>query len=140
MNKRMNLSRESSSTSSLHPTESKQITKNIALSFMHERLESAIKASKIYQTSKKSIVMLNLKEVINKAIGEHLINIMGNQKSQLLKHIKTFSSLKNVKSTGIFQNDQHHEIDILNFLVELTKKLFNPICIKIKSSIQQVCQ
>jgi hypothetical protein len=48
MNKRMNLSRESSSTSSLHPTESKQITKNIALSFMHEKLESAIKASKIY--------------------------------------------------------------------------------------------
>ena len=79
--------------------------------------------------------MLNLKEVINKAIGEHLINIMGNQKSQLLKHIKTFSSLKNVKTTGIFQSDQHHEIDILNFLVELTKKLLSPICIKIKSSI-----
>ena len=46
--------------------------------------------------------MLNLKEVINKAIGEYLINIMANQKSQLLKHIKTFSSLKNVKSSGIF--------------------------------------
>ena len=46
--------------------------------------------------------MLNLKEVINKAIGEHLNNLMANQKSQLLKHIKTFSSLKNVKNTGIF--------------------------------------
>ena len=64
--------------------------------------------------------MLNLKEVVNKAIGEHLNKLMANQKSQLLKHIKTFSSLKNVKSTGIFQSDQHHEVDILNFLVALT--------------------
>ena len=80
--------------------------------------------------------MLNLKEVINKAIGEQMINLMANQKSQLLKHIKTFSSLKNVKKTGIFQNDQHHEIDILNFLVALTKKILFPICGIIKSSIQ----
>jgi hypothetical protein len=80
--------------------------------------------------------MQNLKEVVIGAIGEQLINIMASQKSQLLKHIKTFSSLKNVKSTGIFQSDHYHEIDILNFLVALTKQILSPISIKIKSSIQ----
>ena len=80
--------------------------------------------------------MHNLKEVINKAIGEHLINLIVTQKGQLLKQIKTFSSLKNVKSTGIFESDQHHEIDILNFLIALTKKILSPICIQIKSSIR----
>ncbi len=53
--KRMNLATQPSSSGRY--IDSKNFIKNIALAFMSKDLESAIKASKIYQTSKKSIVM-----------------------------------------------------------------------------------
>ncbi len=33
-----------------------------------------------------------------------------------------------------------HEVEVLNFLMSLTKKLLQPLLIKIKESIQQACQ
>lgn len=79
--------------------------------------------------------MKKLKALIIECAGTEITNLLLNDKSDVLKHIKTLASVKNVRNLGIFNKEEPHEVEILNFLINLTQALLKNVSDKIKDSI-----
>ena len=46
--------------------------------------------------------------------------------------------MKNVKASGVFTKEGHHEVEVLNFLIGVTRILMEHVVRKIKDTIQQI--
>ena len=46
--------------------------------------------------------------------------------------------MKNVKASGVFSKEGHHEVEVLNFLIGATRIVMEPVARKIKDTIQQI--